>query len=208
MFANARSTFLRPLFRSPLCSPFLRPLQTKSMRPSSSSSKIDKQIYPTILLTELPSTSQSRTHAASTTTHLKQLLSAPKSTDASIHIRDLLTLAITPPGTPTSRKNAPAILPRGTAVLINFGHVKAITWSSRALLFSPHKPAIQLLSSHLNTLLSDRHASGVDHVEADSEDYFELVLLEEVLRDVCDTWHRRCKLYSPVVEGVLKVSGS
>jgi magnesium transporter len=129
-----------------------------------------------------------------------------------IHIRDLLTLSITESSGPnqnkgplSSRKDSPVILPRGDAVLVNFGHVKAICWASEAMLFEVKSPAVTLLAAELEEELRVNHANRA-HPAADSDastENFELVFLEETLKDVCDTWHRRVKLYKPVVDGIL-----
>ncbi|GMH81587.1 hypothetical protein TL16_g08979 [Triparma laevis f. inornata] len=153
-----------------------------------------------------------------------------------IHVRDLLALNIQSKDQQnhtidyrTTRKESAIILPRASALLINFGHVKAISWRDEAFLFDSFRPDVQLFSQYLDrTLLStkqqeqqqERGRSSLDEPKQvgyggqhllekpnDSEMYirndFELTFLEGVLREVCDTWHRRIRLYRPVVDGVL-----
>ncbi len=127
------------------------------------------------------------THSKRTTLTLSSLLS---SFPSQIHVRDVLTLNL---HNPASSRSTAAILPRGSATLIHVGHVKAVSTSTSAYLFDAGRPEVQLLSHTL-----DRAIQG-----ADQETPFELIVLEEILRDVCDTYHRRVRLYQPVVAGVL-----
>ncbi|GMH83429.1 hypothetical protein TrST_g434 [Triparma strigata] len=169
--------------------------------------------------------------------HVGEILRRSPSTNSHIHVRDLLALNIQSKDQQnhtidyrTTRKESAIILPRASALLINFGHVKAISWKDEAFLFDSFRPDVQLFSQYLDrTLLgaSEREGQapapmssmdepkevgyggrGVFEGDEREEDVyvrndFELTFLEGVLREVCDTWHRRIRLYRPVVDGVL-----
>ena len=109
-----------------------------------------------------------------------------------IHVRDLLALSIQ---TDSMDPGDHLVLPRGEAVLMKIGHIKAITWRDCAYLFDSHRPDVVLFSSTLQNSLVQLPSSPSEH--------FELFFLEEVLREVCDTWDRRIKLYRPVVDKVI-----
>jgi hypothetical protein len=109
-----------------------------------------------------------------------------------IHVRDLLALSIQ---TDSMDPGDHLVLPRGEAVLMKIGHIKAITWRDCVYLFDSHRPDVVLFSSTLQNSLMQLPSSPSEH--------FELFFLEEVLREVCDTWDRRIKLYRPVVDKVI-----
>ena len=59
---------------------------------------------------------------------------------------------------------------------------------------------------------SERNSGGASAAVAtasadDVHQHFELMFLEAVLRDICDSWHRRLRLYGPVVRGLLSQGG-
>ena len=171
-----------------------------------------------------------------------------------IHVRDLLSLAIQSRrqisiddenhslalGTQfTDNNSSSLILPRGDAILVKMGHVKAVAWKDEALLFDSGRPDVQLFARELNRIILSRPLKDLepktsasssmsirselaedrpnsvfgasdsfdnaenDIAELDRSQHFELLFLESVLRETCNTWHRRITLYRPVVSGLL-----
>lgn len=178
------------------------------------------QTYPVLQLFHSPQTPRPPrrgSHLSLTSLHLSSILSTSPASSSAIHIRDLLTLSIRPSSADASSlSDAPAILPRGAALLVNFGHVKAIAWRESAVLFAPDEPGVALLGSQLDGALTElakarpkeaAEGKGPGKLPSTASS-FELVFLEAVLRDVCDTWSRRVRLFVPVVDGVLSTVSS
>uniref|UniRef100_A0A7S4HRH7 Magnesium transporter n=1 Tax=Odontella aurita TaxID=265563 RepID=A0A7S4HRH7_9STRA len=81
-------------------------------------------------------------------------------------------------------------------------------------MFDAHKPSIQLLAAELSETFDSKakeaqECSTGENLVVD-DDYsvrmkyigepFELVFIEEVLRDACDTFNRRLRVYEPIVD--------
>ena len=69
-----------------------------------------------------------------------------------------------------------------------------------AYIFDTHRPEVALFAGEVDKVLVGMQRDFNDEFHPQ---HFELVLLEEVLKEVCDTWSRRVKLYKSVVEGFL-----
>jgi len=94
-------------------------------------------------------------------------------------------------------------------VIIALGHVKAIVQSNSLMLFDPDE---QIVKSWLYGLLSAMWSGGSKRWRADADGDcagapFELLVLEEALREVCEAYQRRVYLYQPLVESLLEFSG-
>lgn len=119
-----------------------------------------------------------------------------------IHARDLVSLALQESNR-RSRRAPPLILPRGTCVVIALGHIKAIIQADSVEVFDPQLRSVR---TWLDTLA---HSLGGDFFErrAAAQGFinmtFELAVLEEALRDVCETCQRRVCLYWPLVDALL-----
>ena len=112
----------------------------------------------------------------------------------------------------------PAILPRGTEILVAFGTVRALIKKDSAFIFDGHKPAIQLLAAELSEIFQDRadEAAGLRKANDRNRgrdggggvrvlypDDFEIVFVEEILRHTCDTFFRRLRVYDPIVDSLM-----
>lgn len=145
----------------------------------------------------------------------------PQRTSYDIHVRDVLSLSIqsrqqqnSKSGSIDHSRKEHLIIPRGDALLLKLGHVKAVCWRDEALLFDSHRPDVQRLATDLDDVL--QHAAMndpdpdapllINHPPPPST-HFELLFLESVLRELCDSWHRRLRLYRPVVSGLLSQAG-
>jgi hypothetical protein len=176
-----------------------------------------------------PSSSSSSSSSSSQTTPLQR-------NSHDIHVRDVLSLSIqsrqqqrSKAGSSdfTARKEH-LIIPRGDALLLKLGNFKAVCWRDEALLFDSHRPDVQRLATELDDVLQqmspqshdddEENTKGLYNVDAVPDEktrsapppttsHFELIVLESVLRDVCDSWHRRLRLYRPVVSGLLSQAG-
>jgi len=142
---------------------------------------------------------------------------------SSIHARDLISLALPENGTKDAdkrkglkmsvRKPSPAILPRGKKIIVSFGHVRAVIGEDEGLLFDAYNPSIKIFASQLATtfkrrsLLKRRHSKYSEKENENlkisfSEDAFEVVFLEEILREVCDNYRRKVFLLQPIVDSL------
>ena len=149
---------------------------------------------------------------------------------SSMHVRDLFSLNLTStnalPAT-TKRKNASrhirpaaAILPRENDIIISFGTIRALIGIDSGILFDAHKPTVQLLADDMSHtfqhMYNNNHDNGDDdndygyddiidekRINMDNKESFELDFLEEILRDGCDTYARRLKIYQPIVDSIL-----
>jgi len=121
------------------------------------------------------------------------------------HVRDLFALKLTTDQkSRRSQNNAyvrytnrprPVILPRGNEIIIAFGNVRAVIGKEAAMLFDAHDPNIKFLAKELVELFQTRLFSY--------QDPFELVFIEEILRDACNTFDLRLKVLEPIVESSL-----
>jgi len=129
------------------------------------------------------------------------------------------------------KRSPTAILPRQDDIIVSFGSIRAVISSDEGILFDAHKPTIQLLAQdigqtfelHASTSASASASSGskpINFIQKEGEqesqrftynepnlhhegDAFELIFLEEILREVCVTYGRRLQLYEPIVDTVV-----
>ncbi len=124
-----------------------------------------------------------------------------------------------------NKRSLAAILPRDNEIIVSFGNVRAVITSNSGLLFDAHKPSIQLLAHGISQTFQSRQENKQPIFPEDQNDKtissfihdfkdhdngdgaFELIFLEEILREICATYTRRLILYEPVVDAVItKVS--
>jgi magnesium transporter len=128
--------------------------------------------------------------------------------DSSIYARDLLSLQLTTKQDrfrPTNSSTS-AILPRGNEILLSFGAIRAVVGTQTAWIFDIQSPAVQDFSHEMQRILkrewlSSQHRSG--EVKYTFCQPFEMVFLEAVLRETTEVFHRRLKLYEPIVDSFL-----
>jgi hypothetical protein len=133
---------------------------------------------------------------------LKQVMSG-------MHARDVVALGLTSislgpsASTPFSsssgnefeRPAPPLLLPRGSALFVSFGNIKASIYADHVLALEPSKPLVDAWVSDLASYLSK------NGVPTDSS--FELFVLEYILKEMCDTFDRRLTVYDSLVNNLL-----
>jgi magnesium transporter len=104
------------------------------------------------------------------------------------------------------------IMPRDTTIVVSFGNIRAIVGLRCVWLADAQDPSVQLFSRELSSLFrpkehrprpvaEDRVADQDSRsVDADAK---ELVFLEQLLRDTVDSYHRRLRIYEPIVGSFL-----
>ncbi len=101
---------------------------------------------------------------------------------------------------------------------MSFGTIRALISPNSGIIFDAHTPTVELVAEELSilfqkisanneekaTLKQDQKYTENDNANANDGDDepFELVFIEEVLREVCDMYARRLKLYEPIVNAV------
>jgi len=106
----------------------------------------------------------------------------------SIHARDFVSLALTSP----IRGSPPLILPRGDAIIVNLAHIKAVVKSEWMLVFNASHEGVVAWVKSLASILREIPEYSADDPHASS---FELIVLEEALREVWETYEQRMRLY-------------
>lgn len=131
---------------------------------------------------------------------------------SSMHARDLVSFSLTPADSVAASRTLrtpAAILPRQNQIIVSFGNVRAVISATSGIIFDAHKPSIKMLAEDIADTFfihafEMRQLDGTTY-ESRDEDAFEIIFLEEILRDVCDTYKRRLHLYEPIVETVVKM---
>lgn len=97
------------------------------------------------------------------------------------------------------------VLPRPGCVIFALGHVKGIVQPGVLLLFEPDEHVVK---TWLDSLLLSLKRGGSHRWRTDVEDTvgvpFELAVLEEAIREVCNAYQRRVALYRPMVDVLLE----
>lgn len=139
-----------------------------------------------------------------------------------MHARDLFSLSLTSHHELGSqrakgmsiRRPPSVILPRGNEIVMSFGSVRALIGKGSGMMFDAHKPSIQLLVAELSETFDYKtkeaqECSTGENIMVDDNyniqmkyigEPFELVFIEEVLRDTCDAFNRRLRVYEPIVD--------
>jgi hypothetical protein len=128
----------------------------------------------------------------------------------SIFARDLVSLNITSRHERYNRPNRPilrpptAILPRTDSILLSFGNVRAVASREFVWVFDAHGPVAKVFAEELAQVYGNPLAASYgDHVAGGvggGREAPELIFLEAVLRDTCDTFARRVSLFEPIVD--------
>jgi magnesium transporter len=127
---------------------------------------------------------------------------------ASVYARDLFfTLNLTSRQDRDShyvRRTVSAILPRGGhSILLSFGNVRAVCHIEQGVLvFDAHQPAAQDFVCELAESFRQNAGSSVGAVDETAEPH-ELIFLEKVLRDTVESYHRRLRIFDPIVDSLL-----
>jgi magnesium transporter len=106
------------------------------------------------------------------------------------------------------------IMPRDTTIVVSFGNIRAIVGLACVWLADAQDPNVQLFARELSAMFrpKDQHRPPVATAAtraADNKDggvaveASELVFLEQLLRDTVDSYHRRLRIYEPIVDSFL-----
>jgi magnesium transporter len=119
---------------------------------------------------------------------------------ASILPRDLFMLNITSRQESRHVRSHPAhrtlsaIVPRDSVIILSFGNVRAVAGLNHVFLLDAHNPSVRDFAEELAAMYRSE-----DHHEEPPE----LVFLEHALRDSVESFHRRSRLYEPIVDSFL-----
>ncbi|CAE8656300.1 unnamed protein product, partial [Polarella glacialis] len=118
-----------------------------------------------------------------------------------MNARDLISLA---PNLGTGlRRSPPLVLPRGKCIVLSVGRIKAILQADSLLLFGPHGQGLRKWVEVVKQGLSATKQAEADGSASYEALPFELMVLEEALRDICESFRRRAGLYRPLAESLL-----
>lgn len=114
----------------------------------------------------------------------------------SLHAREILALGVTSFEQSEQRRIAtPMLLPRGQSIYVSFGNIKAVIKSDSVTALEPQ---LQVVSGWLHDMGDFLSKYGVS-----SEQSFQLFCLEDILREMCDTFDRRMMIFRPLVNSLL-----
>jgi len=124
-----------------------------------------------------------------------------------------------------SRPVRAMINPRGDAIIMAFGYLRAVIWHDEVLLFQAQMPAVRDFADQLVTHLAAQQGASqaispdkgngggpagesraVDiHKEAERipED-FEMVVVYAIMHHICEGWERRVLFYGPLLDNVFR----
>lgn len=138
--------------------------------------------------------------------------------ESSIYARDLFSLSLTSKHERAIKRGAAAhhttrplsvILPRGKEILLSFGNIRALIERDHVLMFDAHDLSVRQFANEV-ALAFRQHLKEIEASKARGEvpprdlnyfaEPFELVFIEEVLRETCDAFSRRIRLYEPIVD--------
>jgi hypothetical protein len=120
------------------------------------------------------------------------------------------------------RRQTSAILPRDNRIVICFGHIRAVIGTHDAMIFEAHDAQVEQFSLELSQALQC-HQEELEHIRQRFDrlhgrprhsthhdaklrylgEPFEMTVLEDILREVCDTYYGRIRFYHPVVEALV-----
>jgi magnesium transporter len=134
---------------------------------------------------------------------------------SSIYARDLIALSLTSKHERTRRRYASlrlpqsVILPRGKEILVSFGNTRALIGPTGVTIFDAHSLSVKQFANQVAASFKD-HVREVEVAKARGDkaardlNYIaqppELVFLEDVLRETCDAFDRRVRIYEPIVD--------
>ena len=107
------------------------------------------------------------------------------------------------------------ILPRESEVAVSFGCLRAIITREKALLFDAHKPTIRQHASRIRKRLHRKDGFTLTDGQIlfssqskKNQNSFEIIMLEEIIREVCTMYLRRVRLYEPIVNSLMDRAAS
>eukprot|EP00392_Amoebophrya_sp_AT5.2_P012824 g12931.t1 len=110
------------------------------------------------------------------------------------------------------RRLQPKILPRQHCIVFVFGQYRAVIWRNEVLLFGAEQPEVLQLLFDLKKQLLLRYkprghgiktSGGRDFFNPERVNYdFEVVVLQFLLDQVCNSWERRLLFYRPILGNV------
>ena len=134
---------------------------------------------------------------------------------SSIYARDLIALSLTSKHERTRRRYASlrlpqtVILPRGKEILVSFGNTRALIGAKGVMIFDAHSLSVKQFANEVAKSFQ-HHVKEVEVARARGDEdprdtnYIteppELVFLEDVLRETCDAFNRRVRVYEPIVD--------
>eukprot|EP00590_Aulacoseira_subarctica_P008538 CAMPEP_0172420046 /NCGR_PEP_ID=MMETSP1064-20121228/6427_1 /TAXON_ID=202472 /ORGANISM="Aulacoseira subarctica , Strain CCAP 1002/5" /LENGTH=444 /DNA_ID=CAMNT_0013159801 /DNA_START=408 /DNA_END=1742 /DNA_ORIENTATION=+ len=109
------------------------------------------------------------------------------------------------------RRPSPAILPRGKKILVCFGYIRAVISRDHGVIFETHDHLVHAFINVLAKTLQYKYEETMRFPDVDAvlkapyvgDEPFELVFLEEILREVCDTWNTRIQFFNAIVGSVV-----
>jgi hypothetical protein len=145
---------------------------------------------------------------------------------SSVYVRDLFfTLNLTTQKERKSqskaitRRSSSAILPRKDTIVVSFGNIRALISLHDTLLFDAHDPSVQSFASELRRAMmqapsssSSNNSSNQSTADAATDigdhevsttttgntDPKELIVLELIIREGVDAFHRHLRLFEPI----------
>lgn len=107
------------------------------------------------------------------------------------------------------------ILPRESEVAVSFGCLRAIITREKALLFDAHKPTIRQHATRIRKRLHRKDGFTLTDGQIlyssqskKNQNSFELIMLEEIIREVCTMYLRRVRLYEHIVNSLMDRASS
>lgn len=99
------------------------------------------------------------------------------------------------------------ILPRGSEIVVSFGCLRAVVTREKALLFDAHRPTNKQHAMRISKSLHRKDGFTLRDGQIlfsrqgskKEKNYFELDMVEEIIKEVCTMYLRRVRLYEPIV---------
>ncbi len=91
------------------------------------------------------------------------------------------------------RRTPNMLIARDNVTISSFGNIKIILESMRLIVFEPKLPVVKSWIHHLSRELTTK----------DKGKCFELFVLEDLLRELCDSYDRRVSLYSSLLNKII-----
>ena len=115
-----------------------------------------------------------------------------------IHARDIVSLGLSMEErnrvhVKHIRRTPNMLIARDNVIISSFGNIKIILESMRLIVFEPKLPAVKSWIEHLSRELTNK----------DKGKCFELFVLEDLLRVLCDSYDRRVSLYSSLLSNII-----
>jgi Mg2+ and Co2+ transporter CorA len=122
-----------------------------------------------------------------------------------IYYRDITALGVTIGNSPQlklkhcNRRSSTLLSPRDSCIILSIGNIKAILLSNSVLIFDHQTPVVK---SWLNQLSCVQRAAASGGVGGANSEHFELLILEDLLMNVCNNFDRRLILYQALLRNL------